>query len=619
MRYTKFEINHYKGIKGTVTIDMARLPTSKIYTLVGLNESGKTSILEAIDLLLDDFDADDAYRMIHISDKSNFNGTVSIKATIELDADDEDEFASYCLNELGYKVAEPVGRFDITRDIEFERSRYVTNHFVWGVAIKAKLQQKGNRKQPKDLSELDKGAWGKAVSHLQTRLPRILFYKNFLFNFPDKIYLAEPTAVNRNDAATQAVIKSSQPYRDIVQDILDSMDDGLTIEEHLLKRIRSDEAQDKSALQGCLADMSKILTENIMNSWTQVFKATADEAVVEADTDKLYGPYVSIKIKHNYKPYSVSERSLGFRWFFSFFLFTQFRKARKRDNGETLFLLDEPASNLHPRSQQNLLGVFQTLANDCKIIYSTHSNYLIDPRNLAGAYIVTNSAIYDAEAEMSAIQYDTDIKAMPYRQFQANHPDQSYHYKPILDAIDYVPSDLELTDNIVALEGKNDFYTFKLMERVVRKGNTFKFYPSAGADKYDEIIRLLLAYNGNFLCVLDADKGGKNAKKRYREEFGPIVDGRILTLADINADWDGFTTESLFSEEDRDGVANAVFNDDGGYTKSRFNSAITELFGESLHADSLAYKFDDETVANFRTLFDAIDKHLDESGVIVPA
>ena len=50
MKYTFFEIDNFKGIKH-VRLDFDAHPRSNIYTLVGLNESGKTTILEAIDYL----------------------------------------------------------------------------------------------------------------------------------------------------------------------------------------------------------------------------------------------------------------------------------------------------------------------------------------------------------------------------------------------------------------------------------------------------------------------------------------------------------------------------------------------------------------------------------------
>ena len=45
MRYTKFSINNYKAIKGAV-IDLS---TEGLVLLLGINESGKTSILRAIE------------------------------------------------------------------------------------------------------------------------------------------------------------------------------------------------------------------------------------------------------------------------------------------------------------------------------------------------------------------------------------------------------------------------------------------------------------------------------------------------------------------------------------------------------------------------------------------
>lgn len=49
MRYRKFKIQNYKGIS-TVEIDFVE---NKILTFVGLNESGKTTILESIHLFYD--------------------------------------------------------------------------------------------------------------------------------------------------------------------------------------------------------------------------------------------------------------------------------------------------------------------------------------------------------------------------------------------------------------------------------------------------------------------------------------------------------------------------------------------------------------------------------------
>lgn len=47
MKFKKFQINKFRGIS-KATLDLSKTPDGSINVLVGLNESGKTTILEAI-------------------------------------------------------------------------------------------------------------------------------------------------------------------------------------------------------------------------------------------------------------------------------------------------------------------------------------------------------------------------------------------------------------------------------------------------------------------------------------------------------------------------------------------------------------------------------------------
>ena len=47
MKFKKIEIKNYKGIENA-TLELSNSPKGNVYTLVGINESGKTSLLEAI-------------------------------------------------------------------------------------------------------------------------------------------------------------------------------------------------------------------------------------------------------------------------------------------------------------------------------------------------------------------------------------------------------------------------------------------------------------------------------------------------------------------------------------------------------------------------------------------
>ena len=47
MNFLKFRIQNFKGIEDT-TLNLNKVPSANIFTLIGLNESGKTTVLEAL-------------------------------------------------------------------------------------------------------------------------------------------------------------------------------------------------------------------------------------------------------------------------------------------------------------------------------------------------------------------------------------------------------------------------------------------------------------------------------------------------------------------------------------------------------------------------------------------
>src|SRR6185312_4985532 len=98
MKFTYFEFENFKGIKNQ-RLDLSKNLNAKVFTLVGLNESGKTTILEAINYFVyntENLDvlkfetpkASDIDNLIPINKRDNFNGKISIKAGIELEEDD---------------------------------------------------------------------------------------------------------------------------------------------------------------------------------------------------------------------------------------------------------------------------------------------------------------------------------------------------------------------------------------------------------------------------------------------------------------------------------------------------------------------------------------------------
>jgi AAA15 family ATPase/GTPase len=106
MKYRSFRIRNFKGIKDA-TVDMSTMTGANVFALVGLNESGKTTILEAIHSFSPDFrsgritttkkesEGSKFQKRVPRHLISTFTGEVSVEATIDLTASDKDNFVEW--------------------------------------------------------------------------------------------------------------------------------------------------------------------------------------------------------------------------------------------------------------------------------------------------------------------------------------------------------------------------------------------------------------------------------------------------------------------------------------------------------------------------------------------
>lgn len=112
MRFVRFEIENFKGIK-SAALDL--MPAgSNVFTLIGLNESGKTTILEA----LDDFGAsregmEALYGAKRVAEfvtyvpkhlKANFTGDITIAALVAFDDAEIEDVIESVLKTTGCRL-----------------------------------------------------------------------------------------------------------------------------------------------------------------------------------------------------------------------------------------------------------------------------------------------------------------------------------------------------------------------------------------------------------------------------------------------------------------------------------------------------------------------------------
>ncbi|MFZ5392286.1 MAG: ATP-dependent nuclease [Patescibacteria group bacterium] len=594
MKYTKFIVKKFKGIE-RLELDLTKYPVGKIFPLVGLNESGKTTILESLNFFQEDLSDGKKHEILHKKDSGSFTGNIEVEAELLLDDGDNKIIKDY-LNSKSFKIENDIERITITKKYIFKNASFEKSEstWFWNPSLKVKT---GTQRSYKGLYPENEEVWKELTNEVKKIIPKILYFPDFLFDFPTKIYLE-----NIETITSEKEKEVQKEYKQIIDDILHTINSNYSINDFLTKLKALTDTAKQSAASQIKQEISSILNQKIVAPWQEIFQGPNKNIIIETGNDQT-GYFIQLKVNEGTSHFLINERSLGFRWFFGFILFTEFRKARADESGEYLFLFDEPASNLHESSQQKLLSLFENLIDKSKIIYSTHSPYLINPKYILNCFIVK-----DAGRENSN-DYDfrQNINAIPYRQFVANYPDEETHFKPILDVLQFCATDFDLADKIVFFEGKFDYYTFKWILKTFFNDACFdfKFYPGASVDKYENIFREYLAHNKKFVAIFDADGNettkGKGAKNRYINNISQELEKQVFTLNDVDQNFDTFTTEKLFTETERLQIQQKSFPSYTIFNKNHFNSAILELF-----ISEESFTLSDETKENFKKILEFI-------------
>jgi len=565
MRYTSFHIENYKGIK-EIDIDLANSPDFKVYSFIGLNESGKSTILEAMNDCQKEVPVSRRYELIPKGEAGGFTGQIRISAMTELDDNDIIAIKKYVTDDLKIRCVD----ISVPRTSTVTRTYFFENASPTGATYESTFYPKIKKtNSSKNYVSLDKDSESKLWSHTKKYLqPEIIFYRDFLSKFPDKVYLVPE----------ESDIKGEE-YLGIIEDVLTSINPRYNVESSLLKRLRDKTPADQQALEAVENELGQKISKVVFEAWNKIQQVSKKEIVVKSGADSEGKFFLKLTVKDGGQSFSIAERSLGFRWFFTFLLYTEFRKERIITTGEPLFLLDEPASNLHQAAQKSLLSTFQNIVTKARLVYTTHSHHLINPEWLDNAYVVKNKGLQYIEDD-NFTTINTEIEAKKYKVFASEHPDQTSYFQPILDVLDYQPGLLENVPKIVINEGKFDYATFTYFRDVVlkRSKTKFSFYPGQGATKLDLPISLYESWSRPYIVLLDSDKEGHDQKKRYIKEYSDET--KVFTLKDIDAKFVNISTEDLFTANEKLMISKEYESSLTSYNKSAFNTGIRTLQAE---------------------------------------
>ena len=269
-------------------------------------------------------------------------------------------------------------------------------------------------------------------------------------------------------------------------------------------------------------------------------------------------------------------------------------------------MLDEPASNLHSRAQEQALQILVNMSENNSLIYSTHSPHMIHPKWLEGVHIVINDAIKPSDG-LSSEDSPTNVRTTPYRNFVAESLDQESYFKPILDCLEYRPSRLELVPKLIVVEGKGDFYCYSYFFTKQFIGEfDFRIYPSTGSTSSHFAVSMYLGWNRDFIVLLDSDHGGTSAKEKLLRKLGLVAEPFVYTLADVCETFNSYTLEDLIKEDVHKSIE--VIGIEGNMS---IKTKIARSF-ELLYATDHEFDFSDLVIARMRKVGDWLQNKLNQ-------
>jgi AAA15 family ATPase/GTPase len=529
MKITKFRIKNYKSI-----VDSGDCYFSdKLTILAGKNESGKSSVLEA----LEDFHQDKIIREEAKPIEGEGIPEVSISFLVpDIDINEVFETAESdktVSKETLITLTKKFGAKTYTLDTDSRKLLDLSNILdvskksIQDSVKKIDVLIKDSGATVK-LPKLDKQKLSDYKIELNTfktqnpSLTDIIVEIANIDKASDDFYAREKLVVD----FTAEFVKSQLPYFILFSSFDDEFPKSIPIAslaknewamdlEHVsnfsIEKIASSNKQEQTRHEN---SVNIDFTDKFKKFWTQ------DEIKlqIKADTQD-----VNFWIIEKDIPYYPSQRSKGQQWYLSFYVKIV---AKLQEDKPNIILIDEPGLYLHAKAQKDLLEVLLAHTNDNPVVFSTHSPYLITEDNLENIRLIEKA--------------DAGTKILG--KIHAHPTSDRETLTPILTAIGLGVNDsitnLDQKDNVV-VEGPEDvFYlqAFKVLEMKDLKTN---FINGGGSSNMGIVGTILEGWGANVAYLYDNDQGKKDGVKNLKawkvlpEAIKTVLKKDNTTIADV--------------------------------------------------------------------------------------
>ncbi len=549
MKLTSVRVQNYRSIE-----DSGEVKIEDVTSLVGKNESGKTTFLRALHLL---------NPLNPIKSKTDFDDTIDypsknfskykrtkvaspaevLNVKFELTDSEaklvEDEFGKGFLTSRTITVSRKYDTSNRSYTSHTDEGKGV-KHFLERIEVTATEQamlneattfsellellisiEEPNSSVTEMIAEMKGWREGRFTLHLidsywEKWLPKFFYFDDYSV-MEGRVNLVELQQRIDAETLTEADKTFMSLLKTIDANIADFMSD-------------SDDADDYESLKRELEAASNGITQEVFKYWTQ-----SSGLRVNFDIEPN-GRHINIRIWNDRHFVSVpfNERSKGFIWFFSFFAY--FSNIDETSSKDLVLLLDEPGLSLHAKAQGDFLKLInEELSPKHTVIYTTHSPFMIEPTKLNRVRTVQDIDNEGTKISEDVLRTDSDTVF------------------PLQAALGYsLAQTLFIGENTLLVEGPSDMiYLQVLSELVAKRGGErlderWVIVPVGGADKLATFVSLLGANQLNVAVLMDISSKDIQRVDNLKEN-GYLGKKSVLTFGEFINKKDA-DIEDLFEE-----------------------------------------------------------------------
>lgn len=527
MHIKKFRVENFRSIASSGWIPLS---DDGINAIVGMNESGKSSLLEALACTLG---------TQNITDRDIRFGCTDPEIYLQFELSVAD------LNEVSSGFTEDTAK--VIKNFFTSENFSYTARFYW--------------------LKTDKVFGG----YVDRNLADVLQLINESIRVKSLESNNSPTSIEATDSALQPSEQVSIDYETMLDDSLSKVEpafvlfsdesgvlpDSIDVSEFKLKGAGIIGARNfltvadidlKKLVSGSdiervnlLKRATKKITKDFGEFWSQnIGEAKKLELECEIQSkrtssgDQAGAPYLTFWITDGVNRLHPSQRSKGLRWFLSFYLQLRASEVTKK---RRLFLLDEPGANLHETAQSDVLRLINKISPSLDgLIYTTHSPHLVEPNQL--------HRILTVERATDSDESPTIVKSVLRDASSCSSETLSPIYTRM--GVDFWRQTVIQRTNNVLLEEPSGFFYMRAFWLLAKRNIAVSFIPCTGVNKIPQLAYMFAGWGLGFCVAVDDENSGRGVYNELKANlFGgddELATKRLYKFKDCAGIEDVFST-----------------------------------------------------------------------------